>query len=144
MITYNPKDWWKLIFAFQKSDTFRMLLPGMAALAIFTASIAYFEIDHLHMSFKNSMAAHSIIGFVLSFLLVFRTNSAYDRWWEGRKIWGSFTNNSRNLAMKLNAILPKERTDLREMFRILIGNYVTSAHQHLLHGIEIQTLELCH
>ncbi len=141
MITYNPKDWWKLIFAFHKSDTFRMLLPGMLALAVFTAGIAYLELDHLHLTFKNSMAAHSIIGFVLSFLLVFRTNSAYDRWWEGRKLWGSFVNNSRNLAMKLNALLPKERTDLREMFRILIGNYVTAAHQHLLHGVDFKTLE---
>ena len=31
MITYNPKDWWKLIFAFHRSDSFRVLLPGMIA-----------------------------------------------------------------------------------------------------------------
>lgn len=141
MITYNPKDWWKLIFAFHKSDTFRILLPSIVALAIFTASIAYLEIDHWHLNFKNSSAAHSMIGVVLSFLLVFRTNSAYDRWWEGRKLWGSFVNNSRNLAMKLNALLPKERTDLRQKFRVLISNYTNAAYQHLLNGVVIKTLQ---
>jgi hypothetical protein len=29
----------------------------------------------------------SLLGIVLSILLVFRTNTAYDRWWEGRKLW---------------------------------------------------------
>lgn len=28
---------------------------------------------------------HSLVGFVIALLLVFRTNTAYDRWWEGRK-----------------------------------------------------------
>jgi putative membrane protein len=34
-----------------------------------------------------------MLGFVIS-LLVLRTNTAYDRWWEGRKLWGSLVNNS--------------------------------------------------
>lgn len=141
MITYNPKDWWKLIFAFHKSDTFRMLMPGLIALAIFTACIAYLELDHLHLNFKNTTAAHSIIGVVLSFLLVFRTNSAYDRWWEGRKLWGSFVNNSRNLAMKLNALFPKESIELRQKFKVLIANYIIAAHQHLVNSVDVKTLE---
>jgi putative membrane protein len=44
---------------------------------------------------------HSLLGFVISMLLVFRTNTAYDRWWEGRKQWGSLMNGSRNLALKI-------------------------------------------
>lgn len=140
MITYNPKDWWKLIFAFHKSDTFRMLLPAILGLATFTAAIAFYEVDYLHLNFKNVTVAHTLIGFVLSLLLVFRTNSAYDRWWEGRKIWGSFNNNSRNLALKLNALLPVERTDLRKMFKSLIYNYLYAAKEHLREGVNVNDL----
>ena len=43
MIIYNPKDWWKLIFAFHKSDTFRMMLPGIIGVAVFTGIVAYIE-----------------------------------------------------------------------------------------------------
>jgi putative membrane protein len=42
-------------------------------------------------------------------LLAYRTNTAYDRWWEGRKQWGALVNNSRNLALKLSAYLTDEK-----------------------------------
>jgi ion channel-forming bestrophin family protein len=38
------------------------------------------------------------VGTALGLLLVFRTNSSYDRFWEGRQLWGSLVNESRNLA----------------------------------------------
>jgi putative membrane protein len=41
---------------------------------------------------------HTVIGFVVGLLIVFRTNSSYDRYWEGRKLWSSILTNSRNLA----------------------------------------------
>jgi putative membrane protein len=62
-------------------------------------------------------------------LLVFRTNSAYDRWWEGRKAWGSFVNNSRNLALKLS-VLPLSDEE-KTVFTDLISNYIFAAKEHL-------------
>jgi len=40
----------------------------------------------------------TVSAFALALLLVFRTNSSYDRWWEARKLWGLLTNRCRNLA----------------------------------------------
>lgn len=106
MINYDPKSWWGLIFKFHKSDTFRRLLPAMTTVASYSAAIAYANVElwpnHLH----STTAFHSLLGFVISLLLVFRTNTAYERWWEGRKLWGALTNASRNLALKLHACLP--------------------------------------
>jgi putative membrane protein len=129
MITYNPKDWFILIVKFHKSDTFRVLLPSLACIGIYAAVIVYLEAHFFHLNTKNPTVMHSILGFVLSMLLVFRTNSAYDRWWEGRKIWGSIVNNSRNLALKLSVLLGDEK-DRREIKK-LITNYVYSAKNHL-------------
>lgn len=64
-------------------------------------------------------------------LLVFRTNTAYDRWWEGRKLWGALVNNSRNLAIKVNALLPHNETRHRVFFRQIIPLFAKSMHQHL-------------
>lgn len=139
MIIYNPKDWWKLIFGFQKSDTFRKMLPGIIGIAALTFIITYVEKELLHVNFKNTTTIHALVGFVLSLLLVFRTNSAYDRWWEGRKIWGSFVNNSRNLSLKLNAFL-NEQEHLKDNFRILICNYVFAAKEHLRDGVKSEEL----
>ncbi len=41
-----------------------------------------------------------LIGTALAFLIGFRNNSAYDRWWEARKIWGKLVNDSRHFALK--------------------------------------------
>jgi putative membrane protein len=142
MTHYNPSNWWKFIFYFHKADTFRKLLPAMLGLAIYTAIFAYVENDILHyVPIKNPLTIHSLIGFVLSLLLVFRTNTAYDRWWEGRKIWGSFTNNSRNLALKLDTFLP-EQHESKKIFRVLIGNYVHAVKDHLRGRVNYNHLEL--
>ena len=84
---------------------------------------------------------HSLLGFVISMLLVFRTNTAYDRWWEGRKMWGELVNNSRNLMLKLNAFLPAERNDLKTRFSILITNYAFALKEHLRGGFKPEQLE---
>ncbi len=129
MITYNPKDWFTLIIKFHKSDTFRILLPVLFSIGIYAALVVVAETQFFHLTTKNSTVMHSILGFVLSMLLVFRTNSAYDRWWEGRKIWGSFVNNSRNLSLKLSAILIHQKD--RKEIKNLIVNYIYSVKNHL-------------
>jgi putative membrane protein len=81
---------------------------------------------HLH----TTSVVHSLLGFVISLLLVFRTNTAYERWWEGRKLWGSLLNNSRNLALKLNAALPREHPS-RSRLATDLGLYAATLNQHL-------------
>lgn len=44
---------------------------------------------------------HAGLSVVLGWLLVFRTNTAYSRWWEARTLWGALVNASRNLSLKL-------------------------------------------
>jgi ion channel-forming bestrophin family protein len=133
MISYNPKDWITFIFRFHKADTFRKLMPLMIFIGSYSAIIAYLEIEYWHLPddshVKNISIMHGMLGFVISLLLVFRTNTAYDRWWEGRKIWGSLVNNSRNLALKLSAILKDEKD--REFFKKLIPSYASILNKHL-------------
>jgi putative membrane protein len=133
MINYNPKDWSTFIFHIHKSDTFRKLWPLMLGVAVFSGLVAFLELNFFQLS-KSSYVTnigmmHSLLGFVLSMLLVFRTNTAYDRWWEGRKLLGSLTNVSRNLAMKIKALkLPEE--DVR-FFEYGIPKYAFALKEHL-------------
>ncbi|MGN8054791.1 bestrophin family protein [Pedobacter sp. 22163] len=133
MINYNPKDWSTFIFHIHKSDTFRKLWPLMLAVAIFSGLVAFAELNFFQLS-KSSYVTnigmmHSLLGFVLSMLLVFRTNTAYDRWWEGRKLLGSLTNVSRNLALKIKALKLTEE-DVR-FFEYGIPKYAFALKEHL-------------
>ncbi|WP_131537971.1 bestrophin family protein [Pedobacter nototheniae] len=133
MINYNPKDWSTFIFHVHKADTFRKLWPLMLGVAFFSGAIAYIELHFLQLS-KSSYVTnvgmmHSLLGFVISMLLVFRTNTSYDRWWDGRKLLGALTNVSRNFSMKIKALkLPEE--DVR-FFEYGIPKYAFALKEHL-------------
>src|SRR5688572_20900698 len=130
MISYNPKEWFTFIFRFHKADTVRKLGKLIIAIAIYSAIIAWLELKFWELSdssyVRNIPVMHSLLGFAISMLLVFRTNTAYDRWWEGRKLWGSLVNNSRNFALKLSAIIPLEETAQRAFFRKIIPAYANA------------------
>lgn len=133
MISYNTKDWFTFIFRFHKADTVRALLPIMIAIGVYAAFISYMEVEYWQLSeksyVKNITIMHGMLGFVISLLLVFRTNTAYDRWWEGRRQWGSLVNNSRNFAIKLAVMLQDEKD--RGYFKKMIPNYAAILHKHL-------------
>jgi ion channel-forming bestrophin family protein len=133
MVQYNPKDWITFIFKFHKSDTFRQLFPMMILIGFYSGIIGYLEIEYWKLSddshVKNTTIMHGMLGFVISLLLAYRTNTAYDRWWEGRKLWGALVNNSRNLAIKLSAIL-KDEND-RNYFKRLIPAFASVLQKHL-------------
>lgn len=135
MISYNPKEWFTFIFRFHKADTFRKLLPLMLGIAAYSVIIAYLELEYWKLSdnsrLKNLPVMHNLLGFAISMLLVFRTNTAYDRWWEGRKLWGNLVNNSRNFALKLASFLPGDAAAERASFSKMIAAYAVSLHNHL-------------
>lgn len=135
MIDYNPKEWLKYIFYFQRGDTVRKLLPMIIYIGIYSGVLAYLILIYWGISeksdWKNISIMHSLLGFVISMLLVFRTNTAYDRWWEGRKQWGSLMNSSRNISIKLNGLLPIELHKDREFFKKMVPNYAFALKNHL-------------
>lgn len=144
MISYNPKDWFTFIFRFHKSDTFRELLPMIVAISVYSAAICWVETGFLKMDgdsrLKNLSQMHSMLSFVISMLLVFRTNSAYERWWEGRKLWGALMNNSRNLALKVHALAGDDSRFLHFMGS-MIGNYAYALKSHLRNTFHPQDME---
>jgi putative membrane protein len=153
MIEYNNKVWFRHILNFHKTDTFRILLWEMVFVALYTALVAAIEIyllrelrmsgsgDTMERALKDTTIMHSILGFVLSLLVVFRTNTAYDRWWEGRKLWGALVNNTRNLSVKLNAFLPQSCGAERQFFKTMIGEFPTALKEHLRAGINLDEMQ---
>lgn len=142
MIKYNPKNWFKLIFALHKSDTMRMLWKEIIYIGLFSALLSFLIIQYVENTqpLHDLVSVYSLVGFVISLLLVFRTNTAYDRWWEGRKKWGCLVNDTRNLAIKIAAIVPKGEAHL--YFSKAIPNFVFAAKEHLRKGVELTELEL--
>lgn len=135
MEIYNPKEWIKPVLYLHRSDTIRKLFPYLLLVMAFSWGIAFLELEYLKLSekswVKNITVVHSLLGFALSLLLVFRTNTAYDRWWEARKQWGTLVNISRSMAIKVNAMLPADDKTHRTFFRKVIPLYAHSLFVYL-------------
>lgn len=69
-------------------------------------------------------------GLVFSLLLAFRTNTAYDRWWEGRKLWGQLVNDCRNLTLKARGLIQVEPRELKQFAHKLI-DFAEALKNHL-------------
>ncbi|MBX2962290.1 MAG: hypothetical protein KF687_07245 [Cyclobacteriaceae bacterium] len=63
-----------------------------------------FGLIHNYLSINSitiPIAVPAIVGTIISLLLAFRSNQAYDRWWEARIIWGAIVNDSRTLVRQV-------------------------------------------
>jgi ion channel-forming bestrophin family protein len=68
----------------------------------------------------------TLFGSAVALFLGFRSNSAYQRWWEGRGLWGLMINASRNLARQARNYLPEEATDLKRTIVLRQVAYVNA------------------
>lgn len=131
MVTYNPRDWFKIIVHFHRSDTFRILLPTMLLLGIISAGTVYL-FQHWKPDYHPALTIfHQISGFIISLVLVFRINTAYDRWWEGRKLWGALINTSRSMGARLALMISKDDTTSIKAVRVLLSAFPVALKEHL-------------
>ena len=95
----------------------RALMSGIFGFLV--SLLHYFELP-LVWNNLGSIVANVVFNLVLGLLLVFRTNTSYDRFWEGRKAWGALVVNIRNLARQIKiGIMEKEAIDREEKNRNL-------------------------
>ena len=84
-----------------------ILTTAYAALIVYLYNHTHYEVQSI---FVLPSYIPSVLGTSLAFFLGFITNSAYDRWWEARKQWGSIVNDSRNFGRELLSFI-EIRTD---------------------------------
>jgi putative membrane protein len=124
MILYDPRNWLGLLFSLRGT-----VLPAIWPRLLFVTGIAVLVASYSsffrHLEEVNPLG-HTLTGVVVGFLIVLRTNTAYDRFWEGRKLWGGIVNSSRNLVRQAAAFAG--RTD---ELASLTTAYALALKQHL-------------
>lgn len=127
MISYDPKHWLRILFDFPRSPIFRTLFLDVLGAGAWAALVVWVETDLFRVAVPLGPSFLSILGIILGLLLVFRTNTAYDRWWEGRKLWGQLVNVSRGMARHL-AVAPPDR---RARYADLLAEFPGALGAHL-------------
>jgi putative membrane protein len=106
LIQYDPHRWLDHFFDWRGSLV-REISGRVLAAVGWAALVVWVDQNRFNLGMPSLM--HQLVGLALGLLLVFRTNSAYDRFWEGRKLWGGMVNATRNLMRLAVAHFDGER-----------------------------------
>ena len=118
----KKRNWFRVALQVKGS-----VIPGILPRVILCTLFGFFIslIHQFGFSVSWPILSGVVPSVVLGLLLVFRTNTAYERFWEGRKAWGILVNTVRNLARQLwGAIEEREPEDRRakiETLRLLVA-----------------------
>lgn len=128
-VRYSTNDWWECLLTLPTSRILSRTRFSILCNTLWTSFLVfYFKWKKINLSFPP--IPHSILASALSLLLVFRTNSSYDRFWEGRRLWSGIIHASRDLARL--AALYIDRSKHERIARLVLA-FGTTLKQHL-HG----------
>jgi len=126
--------WFNLAFKLQGSVA-PIILPRVLIFAGFAFLVSLFHYYEPQISLKvfGDLTNNVVFNLVLGLLLVFRTNAAYDRYWEGRKAWGSLVVNIRNLSrlMQISTNCDEQGKPQREKSIKLLTAFAIATKRHL-------------
>lgn len=100
MIIRKKEHWFRMLFVWRGS-VLPSLVPRLVLLLIFSIAVVYFHGTILSFKVPLNPAPLTLFGFVLALFLGFRNNASYERFWEGRKLWGELLNTSRSLTRQV-------------------------------------------
>ena len=142
MILYKTNgNWFGDIAHLWRSYTMTRIVKWVFYIGLYTAVTVFLLIRVERLAIAQvDTTIYTLLGLVLSILLVFRTNTAYDRWWEGRKQWGALVNNARNLAVYVHGAFPRRDEDVRRFFAKQISNFCLAFVEHLRDGVQLDAL----
>lgn len=127
VIYYDPHHWRDHFFDIRGS---MVRAIGARSLAATGFSLLFVLVHHFGRAIPTIEKVHGFVGPALALLLVFRTNSSYDRFWEARKLWGSIVNESRNVTRDAVVLLGADPALLARMIRWSIA-FPYAAMHHL-------------
>ena len=114
-----------------RGSVVKRVLPRSMICGLFAALVVIFSKNGMQM--VPPLRDNIIPSIVLGLLLVFRTNTAYDRFWEGRKCWGIITGGTRNLVRRILVAVEERSIEDRDhkvrSIRLLVAlSFVTKHH----------------
>jgi putative membrane protein len=130
MIIRKQENWFRMLFIWHGSVLPR-LLARLSLLFLLSLLVLYFNGAIFNYKIQLNPAPFTLFGIALAIFLGFRNNVSYDRFWEGRKLWGSMLNTTRSLARQAQTLthMDAENSSLSHFVNLLIAFTWSSKHQ---------------
>jgi len=151
MVNENKLKWYHLFFRLKIGPLPKVWFP-LVVVTLFSVFVLYLP-NYIGSTFLSIPTfPFTVIGMALAIFFAFRNNAAYDRYWEGRKLWGQLFNLTRNLTTQIITLIPatqetqqnldteKFKNEPQEVASLIIG--YAFALKHLLRNEDYNELAL--
>lgn len=135
MIIRKKEHWFRMLFVWHGS-VLPKLLPRLLALFLLSFVIVYLHGHILSYKVPLNPAPLTLFGFVLALFLGFRNSASYERFWEGRKLWGAQLNITRSLVRQALTLVNVKLADTSVSAFVQLLIACTYALKHQLRGTD--------
>jgi ion channel-forming bestrophin family protein len=131
MIYYNTEaKWYRFVFKFLRLSSLRRAFKGGLFFGVYAFMIQK-GFEYFDVGFRISERIFETLAAAFTLLMVLRMSQSYNRWWEARKTWGNLVNNSRNLAIYLDRLIPEHLVAVKDSLASHIANFSNALAYHL-------------
>jgi len=121
MIIRPKLNWFRMLFVWRGS-VLPQLLPRLALIFVLSVSAIVMHAHVRNYPIGLGTPPFALVGIALAVFLGFRNSASYDRWWEGRRLWGSLIIHARSLARQAISLAhAAERDEMRAFIAVLGG-----------------------
>ncbi|QNF33927.1 hypothetical protein HUW51_14785 [Adhaeribacter swui] len=130
MIIKEKSNWFRMLFVWHGS-VLPDIFPRLVALLLLSSLIVYFRGQFFEYKIPLNPTPFTLIGIAMAIFLGFRNNASYDRFWEGRKLWGALLIDSRSLTRQALTLtqLPAQSGKVVAFTRLVIAFAYALKHQ---------------
>lgn len=107
MIVWQKPNAFRILFTLRGS-VIPHIYPQVILITLLSSIISAFQ-HWVPSSFSSYGAApFTLLGIALSLFLGFRNNASYQRWWEGRCLWGQLVYDARSFTRQVLSFIDEE------------------------------------
>lgn len=137
MIIKRKSGWFRMLFEW-KGSVLPKLLPRLLILFLFCLFVVYFSDFLLQYHIHLNPSIFTLFGIALAIFLGFRNSVSYERFWEGRKLWGALLNDTRSLARQAHTMVDGENYEKEKTYFIKLLTAFVFALKHELRNTDAQ------
>lgn len=129
MIVKDKVSWVRLLFHF-KGSSFVETWPRILTVTVAAIIVTYVELYYNLQEYTLTTTPFTLIGVALGIFLGFRNNASYDKFWEGRKLWGALINTSRSLTRQACFVLDSSQDgeELQRFREVFVKRVIAFSH----------------
>lgn len=122
MIVRQRANWLKMLFIWRGS-VLKKIIVQLAIITLFSIAVYYFKGKIYDYKVHLNPTIFTLIGLALAIFMGFCNSASYDRYWEGRKLWGLLVIETRSLTRQILSLVndssPEAGKDKQEIVKMI-------------------------